>query len=90
MNQSNPVAWVLVFACSLLAVSCGGSGGACVGESSPGNGLCKDGWSQEECEDWDADEVNGSSWTFHAGEGCEELGYTHTCEDGSYADNPCS
>lgn len=32
----------------------------------------------EECDDWDAVDVDGSSWTVHAGIGCEELSYTHT------------
>ncbi len=81
---------VSIVLCSGLSLSaCGGSGGACTGESSPGNGLCKDGWDQSECEEWDEDEVNGSSWTFHSGESCEDLGYTYECSDGSYADNPC-
>ena len=73
----------------LMTSACGSGTGACIGESSPGNGLCKDGWSESECQEWDEDEVNGSSWTFEAGESCEDLGYTYTCSDGSYADNPC-
>ena len=81
--------FVLFLLSSFMLASCGGGVGACVGESSPGNGLCKDGWDKEECEEWDEDEVNGSSWTFHSGDSCEDLDYTHECSDGSFADNPC-
>ena len=89
MTMTHPLKTLTLFACSLLTAGCGGGGGACVGESSPGNGLCKDGWDQAECEEWDEDEINGSSWTFHSGDSCEDLGYSYTCSDGSFADNPC-
>ena len=80
---------VLFLSIGFVAPGCGGGVGACVGESSPGNGLCKDGWGEAECEEWDEDEVNGSSWTFYSGDSCEDLDYTHECSDGSFADNPC-
>ena len=86
--KSGRAPWPLL-GCALLLTSCAGSSGACVGESSPGNGRCKDGWEREECEAWDEDEVNGSDWTFHAGEDCQDLGYTERCVDGSYADESC-
>ena len=89
MNTTAMLGYSILFGSGLLLASCGGGVGACVGESSPGNGLCKDGWDEEECVEWDEDEVNGSSWTFHSGDSCEDLDYTHECSDGSYADNPC-
>ena len=80
---------LILVSVSLFGAACGGGGGACVGESSLGNGLCEDGWAESECDEWDADEINGSSWTFKSGESCEDLGYTYECSDGSYADGPC-
>jgi hypothetical protein len=66
-------------------VSCGSGTGACVGSggllASP---ECKEDWDEAECEDWDAQEVNGASWTFHGGDTCDDLGYTEMCSDGSY------
>lgn len=68
----------------LLATACGG-GGSCVGTGgvllSP---VCKDGWTQSECQDWQNAGVNGSTWTFNSGSSCMDLGYTERCSDGSY------
>ncbi len=49
--------------------------GVCTGYSAEYNRTyCKDGWTQEECEEWDDLNVNGVSWTFHKGQTCEERG----------------
>ncbi len=84
-------AFKMVFALGwvLLASACGGGGGVCLGETGQGTGLCKEGWSESECDEWNEDEINGSRWHFHAGETCEERGYTYECSDGTYADRSC-
>jgi len=49
--------------------------GVCTGFSAEFNSTyCKDGWTEEECDEWNELEVNGVSWTFHAGQTCEERG----------------
>jgi len=51
------------------------STGVCTGYSPEFNSTyCKDGWTQEECDEWNDLEVNGVSWTFHRGQTCEERG----------------
>ena len=88
MNRKVWIDLVLVTSWGVLASGCGGSGGACSGESSPGKGVCYDDWDQSDCDQNQEDEVNGSDWTFHSGEQCEDLGYTYDCDDG-FRDNPC-
>ena len=77
-----PRPWiVLAFVAVLLLagvwVACAGTG-ACVGTGGVGGPYCKDGWSQAECSDWNSQGVNGASWSFHAGQSCDGLGYTPT------------
>jgi len=49
--------------------------GVCTGYSAEYNSTyCKDGWTREECEEWNELEVNGVSWTFYRGQTCEERG----------------
>ena len=49
--------------------------GVCTGYSAEYNSTyCKDGWSEEECDESNELEVNGVSWHFHAGQTCEERG----------------
>ena len=51
------------------------STGVCTGYSSEFNSTyCKDGWTKDECQEWDDLEVNGVSWTYHRGQTCEERG----------------
>ena len=59
-----------------LGSNCGKlSTGVCTGYSAEFNSTyCKDGWTKEECDEWDDLEVNGVSWTFHKGQTCEERG----------------
>lgn len=45
---------------------------ACCGSS--GITYCKDGWTEEECDSWSDQQVNGLSWNFHKGQTCEERG----------------
>ena len=63
---------VLIF----LASQCGKiSTGVCTGYSAEYNSTyCKDGWTKDECEEWDDLEVNGVSWNFYKGQTCEERG----------------
>lgn len=49
--------------------------GVCTGYSAEYNSTyCKDGWTEEECDEWDDIGVNGVSWYFHAGQTCDERG----------------
>jgi hypothetical protein len=69
--------FISLFACLLLMESnCGKMRtGVCTGYSAQYNSTyCKDGWTQEECDEWDDLEVNGVSWTFYGGQTCEERG----------------
>ena len=75
----------LLLVVAWLLAACGSGSGACVATggvlSSP---ACKQDWERAECDDWNSQQVNGSSWTFHGGEACAALGYTERCSDGSY------
>jgi len=82
----------VAFAVVLLAVwipfwmSCSLGTGACVGSGgtillSP---VCKQGWSQSECADWNSQGVDDASWNFHSGQSCSDAGYPAKCSDGSY------
>lgn len=65
------------FTCLMfLGSNCGKlSTGVCTGYSADFNSTyCKDGWTEEECDEWDELEVNGVSWTFFKGQTCEERG----------------
>ncbi|MCC7071645.1 MAG: hypothetical protein IT383_09995 [Deltaproteobacteria bacterium] len=57
--------------------------GACVGTGGVVD-ECKEDWTQSECTDWDDQEVNGASWSFHAASSCDDLGYSVECADGSF------
>jgi hypothetical protein len=49
--------------------------GVCTGFSSEYNSTyCKDGWTKEECDEWNDLQVNGVDWFFHPGQTCEERG----------------
>ena len=49
--------------------------GVCTGYSIEYNSTyCKDGWTKEECEEWNALNVNGVDWYFYAGQTCAERG----------------
>jgi hypothetical protein len=60
----------------LMGSNCGKlSTGVCTGFSAEYNSTyCKDGWTEEECDEWDDLQVNGVSWTFYRGQTCEERG----------------
>jgi len=59
-----------------LGSNCGKlSTGVCTGfNPDSGTTYCKDGWTKEECDEWDDQEINGVSWFFHKGQTCEERG----------------
>ncbi len=68
---------------SIVAASACDFPGACVGTG----GLvdeCKEDWTRGECAEWDDEEVNGASWSFHAASSCDALGYSVECADGSF------
>lgn len=49
--------------------------GVCTGYSSEFNSTyCKDGWTQDECDEWNDIQVNGVDWYFYPGQTCEERG----------------
>jgi hypothetical protein len=66
------------FMCLLILIrNCDklGSTGVCTGYSAEYNSTyCKDGWTKAECDEWDALEVNGVSWTFYRGQTCDDRG----------------
>lgn len=69
----------------LLAVLTACGGGLCEGTG----GIvdeCFEGWTQAECEEWDAEGVNGATWTFHGSGSCEARGYPYDC-DGAWLRN---
>jgi len=52
-----------------------GRTGVCTGFSSEYNSTyCKDGWTEDECDEWNDMGVNGVTWYFHPGQTCEERG----------------
>lgn len=49
--------------------------GVCTGFSSEYNSTyCKDGWTKNECDEWNDLQVNGVDWYFHPGQTCQERG----------------
>jgi hypothetical protein len=78
MKTVRKVLLIAGFPCVVLLISncekLGGTG-VCTGFSAEYNSTyCKDGWTQDECAEWDDLEVNGVSWTFHRGQTCDERG----------------
>jgi hypothetical protein len=59
-----------------LSTNCGKTRtGVCTGFSTQYNSTyCKDGWTEEECDEWNDIQANGVSWHFHAGQTCAERG----------------
>ena len=75
---------------SLCLINCG-DGGACEGAYGSGAGKeeCFDGWDESECADWDEQGVNGSSWVYHSGSTCEDLGFTTSCGNNTWVKGSC-
>jgi hypothetical protein len=71
---------VFILGCvaAILAVAtagCGSGAGVCTACCGPGGQTyCKDNWTESECSEWSAMQVNGLSWNFHEGQTCEERG----------------
>ena len=64
------VATLLISNCEKLSRT-----GVCTGYSAEFNSTyCKDGWTKEECDEWNDQEINGVSWYFYAGQTCEDRG----------------
>ncbi|MEZ4319848.1 MAG: hypothetical protein R3F61_20220 [Myxococcota bacterium] len=69
------VRWMSVVAVCAALGGCGGTG-VCAGYSSLfDEEYCHDDWTRAECEDWDAQEINGAQWTFHSGQTCADRGF---------------
>ena len=65
---------VTIAALSFACIGCNPLG-ACEGTSGIlGTTYCYDDWTEDECDDYDAEEVNDARWNFHAGETCSDLG----------------
>lgn len=87
-----------VVALGLTVAGCGTDSGSCeglYGTGTYGGSECHDNWSKSECDKWNTDRVNSSSWTYHAGQSCQDRGYTQMCSDGSWVKpngswSPCS
>ena len=79
-HRTVPLTAAFFFAVAALASGCGA--GSC--EASGGIvDECKDGWTRDECDEWDDIEVNGAGWEY-SGKSCEDLGYDVECDDGSW------
>ncbi len=59
---------------ALLFAACGGGVGVCDSTAR----YCKDGWTEEECTEWNSMNVNGEDWYFHDGQTCAERGKVAT------------
>jgi hypothetical protein len=78
MFMKKLVILVVVAAC-FIASSCGEKTGvctACCGSS--GNTYCNDGWTADECKEWNDEKVNGLTWNFHEGQTCAGRGTPST------------
>ena len=78
MKALRQILYVAGFTCLiLLSSNCEklSSTGVCTGYSAEFNSTyCKDGWSKAECDEWNDQQINGVSWTFHRGQTCDERG----------------
>ena len=61
---------------ALLNSNCGKmKTGVCTGYSEIFNKTyCYDGWTEEDCDDYNDNEVNGATWYFYKGQTCSERG----------------
>ena len=49
--------------------------GVCTGDSKSSSTIyCKNGWTKSECDDWNSQKINGTSWNFYEGQTCEGRG----------------
>lgn len=61
---------------SVLVMSTGCSVGACLGEDGLfGHTYCYSDFDESECDDYASEGVNDATWSFHAGQTCDDLGY---------------
>lgn len=77
MTQRRAIALLI----TLVGGGCGGEG-LCIGTGGVID-ECKEGFSQDECAEWDDLGVNGSTWTFARGS-CENQGFTVSCGPGDW------
>jgi len=76
---AKPSKWIWIgYAWAALCFVVAGSGcsstGACEGTDGVfGHSYCYDDWTEDECDDYDAQQVNGANWTFHSGDTCADL-----------------
>lgn len=70
---------LMVIAAVLVVLTACGGNGLCEGTG----GIvdeCFEGWTQEECAEWNAESANGATWTWHASGSCAGRGYSYDCE----------
>jgi len=71
----NVWSWVLVALIAASTLSACGGTGACHGYSPTfDEDYCYDDWTEDECDEWDVEQVNAAAWNFHAGQSCAERG----------------
>ena len=74
----SPRRLALMAAASLLLLSGCSFSGACVSTGgSPEE--CKQDWDKSDCDDFNANNVNGGTWTFYPGQTCEDRGFSTPC-----------
>ncbi len=84
LGPLGPSGLMLVLALAPALAGCGATGsgkGICAssGGSFPYVDECSDNWTEEACQQRDAQQVNGNDWTFHADKSCAQLGFTLDC-----------
>ena len=65
---------------ALLIVGCEDGGGSCAGGGMYGTSCLGNDWDEDECRDFDEQQVNGGGWTFSK-DSCDDRGYTVYCSD---------
>lgn len=79
MTRLKALVGAVVQGLALGGCSGGGDSGACVKEVTFGNyTYCNEDWDRAECETQKGPDAPGG--TLHAGETCEDLGYTYYCK----------
>ena len=63
----------------LLIVGCDDKEGSCAGGGDYGIS-CNNDWIEDECNEFNQQQVNGGDWTFSS-ESCEERGFTKFCSE---------
>jgi hypothetical protein len=90
MARSVLLLFVLVSMGDFLASGCGGSGtGACSMDNidyagSYGLQACHDDITSADCASMSSETLNGTTWTYHDGQSCSDIGFSYECASGTY------